>query len=224
MSSGCSPTNAGQGSRRPLRVETETTYVTRAGALHAVVSRGAGLSSLTPGAGRPDTPATAMKPDISVYNVLKCLPFWSMFFGWAIAQGTKMLCVLYYSGKLDFSYIVSTGGMPSAHSAMVTALATSVGMVLGFASVEFTMSLAFALVVMFDASTVRRAAGQQARLLNEIVDELFKEHHLSERKLKELLGHTRMEVFMGLLMGLVTGIMVTSLGTLISEQASLRLR
>ena len=74
----------------------------------------------------------------------------------------------------------------------------------------FVVSMAFAAIIMFDASTVRRAAGLQARLLNEMIDELFKEHHLSERKLKELLGHTRLEVLMGAIVGILTAMLVVS--------------
>jgi hypothetical protein len=112
--------------------------------------------------------------------------------------------------------MVSTGGMPSAHSALASGLATAVGLRGGFDSPLFALTLAFALMVMFDASTVRRAAGLQARLLNEIIDELFKEHHLSERKLKELLGHTRLEVVMGMIIGILVGMLVTSVGEFLS--------
>lgn len=130
--------------------------------------------------------------------------FWAALFGWLIAQGVKMVCCLIQTHRLDFSYMVSTGGMPSAHSAMVCSLATSLGLCMGFDSALFTLGCAFALVVMFDAQSVRAAAGEQAALLNQIVDELLREHHLSEKKLKELLGHTRMEVFMGMLTGIAT--------------------
>jgi acid phosphatase family membrane protein YuiD len=102
--------------------------------------------------------------------------------------------------------------MPSAHTAMVSALATSVGLREGFRSSVFALALAFAAVVMFDAQSVRRAAGQQARLLNQIVEELFKTHHLSETKLAELLGHTRVEVFVGMLMGVGVALLVHWLG------------
>jgi len=124
------------------------------------------------------------------------------------AQFTKMLCGFYRTHRLDFSYLVSTGGMPSAHSAMASGLATAVGLSVGFGDAIFVIALAFALVIMFDASTVRRSAGLQARLLNEIVDELFNEHHFSERKLAELLGHTRLEVFMGMLIGIFVALLV----------------
>ena len=70
--------------------------------------------------------------------------------------------------------------------------------------------LAFALITMFDASTVRRAAGLQAGLLNEMVDELFKEHRFSERKLAELLGHTRLEVFVGMVLGILIALLVNA--------------
>ena len=151
-----------------------------------------------------------MLPDNSVLDVARNVCIWSAFFAWMTAQFTKMLCSFVKTRRLDFSYIVSTGGMPSAHSALVAGLATSVGVAVGFVSPYFSIALGFALIVMFDASTVRRAAGLQARLLNEIVDELFKEHHLSERKLKELLGHTRFEVFMGMIVGILVAIIVTS--------------
>lgn len=130
--------------------------------------------------------------------------FWAALFGWIIAQSIKMVCSLLQTRRLDFSYMVSTGGMPSAHSAMACSLATSLGLCEGFDSAIFALGVSFAVVVMFDAQSVRAAAGEQARLLNQIVDELLREHHLSENKLKELLGHTRMEVFMGMLTGIAT--------------------
>jgi len=79
----------------------------------------------------------------------------------------------------------------------------------GFGSSVFVVAFGFALITMFDASTVRRAAGLQATLLNEIVDELFKEHRFSERKLAELLGPTRLEVFMGAMVGVFAAMIVT---------------
>jgi acid phosphatase family membrane protein YuiD len=132
--------------------------------------------------------------------------FWAALFGWLVAQTAKMINCLIESRRLDFSYMVSTGGMPSAHSAMASTLATSLGLCEGFDSAIFALGTAFAVVVMFDAQSVRKAAGEQAKLLNQIVDELLREHHLSEVKLKELLGHTRLEVFMGFLTGIATAL------------------
>ena len=134
------------------------------------------------------------------------LCFWAGLAAWMLAQFVKMASRFAVSRQLDFRVFVSTGGMPSAHTAMVSALATSVGLMEGFDTPVFALAVAFAAVVMFDAQSVRRAAGQQARLLNQIVDELFKEHHLSEQKLAELLGHTRLEVFVGMITGILVAL------------------
>ena len=139
--------------------------------------------------------------------------FWSSFSAYMMASLLKMLGNLRKTGKIDFQYLTTLGGMPSAHSAMVSGLATSVGLVEGFGSSLFAVTFAFAVVVMFDASTVRRATGLQARLLNQIVDEVFKNHHLSAQKLIEILGHTRLEVFAGMSVGILVGSVVTRLLT-----------
>jgi len=131
---------------------------------------------------------------------------WAGLLGWVVAQAIKMMCSFIENRRLDFSYMVSTGGMPSAHSAMASALATSIGLCEGFDTTIFALGCAFAIVVMFDAQSVRKAAGEQAALLNQIVDELLREHRLSETKLKELLGHTRLEVLMGLFTGIATAL------------------
>lgn len=148
----------------------------------------------------------------SVADIIHNVCFWAALLSWTTAQCIKMLFGWIGTRRLDFRYLASTGGMPSAHSATTSGLATAVGLNSGFDSPIFAVALGFALIVMFDASTVRRAAGLQASLLNEIVDELFKEHHLSERKLKELLGHTRLEVLIGAVVGILVSILVTALG------------
>ncbi len=146
--------------------------------------------------------------DNPVIGMFSSRSFWSPFWAWFLAQGCKAIIGFLRTRRIDFGYLVSTGGMPSAHSSMVGGLATSIGLEAGFGSPVFALALLFALIVMFDAATVRRAAGHQARLLNQIVDELFHEHRLSEQKLAELLGHTRLEVFMGFVLGIVTALLV----------------
>ena len=136
---------------------------------------------------------------------------WASFCSWLVAQFAKMICGFLRTRRFDFSYLVSTGGMPSAHSAMAWGLCMAVGLMSGFTTPVFAVAFGFASVTVFDAATVRRAAGQQARLMNDMIDELFREHHFSERKLAELLGHTRLEVFMGILIGLLTAVIVTSM-------------
>jgi acid phosphatase family membrane protein YuiD len=146
--------------------------------------------------------------DNPVIGIFSSRSFWSPFWAWFLAQVCKAIIGFLRTRRIDFGYLVSTGGMPSAHSSMVGGLATSIGLEAGFGSPVFSLALFFALIVMFDAATVRRAAGHQARLLNQIVDELFHEHRLSEQKLAELLGHTRLEVFMGFVLGIVTALLV----------------
>ncbi len=151
---------------------------------------------------------------LAVGDLFKNISFWSAVFAWTAAGLLKMTGNLRRTGRIDFQYLTSLGGMPSAHSAMVSALATSIGMNEGFGTSLFVLALAFAGIVMFDASTVRRATGQQARLLNQIVDELFKVHRLSGHKLQELLGHTRKEVFAGFLIGIAVAVVVNVLVTM----------
>lgn len=119
------------------------------------------------------------------------------------AQGLKLVIDLIRSRKLNVTYLLSPGGMPSAHSALVGALATSVGLTKGWSSTEFAIACLFAIIVMYDAAGVRQSAGKQAKILNQIVDELFQEeHNLNEQRLKELLGHTPFQVLVGLSLGI----------------------
>lgn len=143
---------------------------------------------------------------------LVCNPtFLSALCGWLLAQLTKMTTCFVRTRKVHFGYLLSTGGMPSAHTAMAAGLTTSVALRTGTTEPLFCVTLAFALVVMFDAQSVRRAAGQQARILNQIVDELFKTKRFSEQKLAELLGHTPLEVFLGMVMGTLVALLVHAL-------------
>jgi hypothetical protein len=119
-----------------------------------------------------------------------------------LAQIIKVFVDLIRDGKINFRTLVETGGMPSAHSALVTALAAGVGQTAGWESGEFAIAFVFAVIVMYDAAGVRQAAGKQARILNQIVDELFREHPtFNENRLKELLGHTPVQVIVGSALG-----------------------
>ncbi|MDX2214228.1 MAG: divergent PAP2 family protein [Oculatellaceae cyanobacterium bins.114] len=118
-----------------------------------------------------------------------------------VAQVLKLVVELIRHGKINFRTLVETGGMPSAHSALVTALAFGVGQTVGWETSEFAIAIIFAVIVMYDAAGVRQAAGKQARLLNQIVDELFHDSSINEDRLKELLGHTPVQVFAGSLLG-----------------------
>ena len=120
-----------------------------------------------------------------------------------IAQILKLVIHLIQHGKVTVRVLVETGGMPSAHSALVASLAAGVGQTVGWASPEFALATIFAIIVMYDAAGVRQAAGKQARILNQIIDELFREHPtFNEDRLKELLGHTPFQVIVGSALGI----------------------
>ena len=129
---------------------------------------------------------------------------------WALAQIIKFVITLITKGKLDWRHILSSGGMPSSHSAFVCACAASMGYMYGWASPTFTVAAVVAIVVMYDASNVRRAAGEQAKILNYIMDhwESWTEMKpaIFGKELKELLGHTPFQVLMGGLLGVSVGL------------------
>jgi acid phosphatase family membrane protein YuiD len=120
---------------------------------------------------------------------------------WVIAQGLKVLIYWIRHHKINFRLFVGTGGMPSSHSAFVTSLATAIGLETGFSSPVFLLALGMAIVIMSDAAGVRRAAGQQAKILNEIIDDLYSSRPVPQKRLKELLGHTPVQVFVGAFIG-----------------------
>lgn len=126
---------------------------------------------------------------------------------WFTAQVLKVMLVLIKNKRLDFRRFVGSGGMPSSHSSFVVSLAMSVGLTEGFSGSLFAVTVVLALVVMYDAAGVRRAAGQQAKILNKLVEQWGKEDFTeTEKKLKELLGHTPVEVFAGALLGILIAV------------------
>ncbi len=134
-------------------------------------------------------------------------PLATAIISWFAAQLVKVVLVLISSKKLDFGRFVGSGGMPSSHSALVCSLTTAIGCTEGVSSGLFAVCAVFSLVVMYDAAGVRRAAGQQAKILNRLVETWGKvEHSETEKKLKELLGHTPKEVFAGAILGIGIGL------------------
>jgi acid phosphatase family membrane protein YuiD len=127
---------------------------------------------------------------------------WISLLAWFTAQVLKVVFTIIFMKKLDLTRFVGAGGMPSSHSALVVSMATCIGNQEGFHSPIFSLSVAVALIVMYDAAGVRRAAGKQARVLNEIVSMLQEHRGITEEKLKELLGHTPIEVIAGALLGI----------------------
>ena len=125
---------------------------------------------------------------------------------WAIAQCIKVGLSVIRERRFDFRWFIGTGGMPSSHAAGACALATTCGLQLGVQSVSFALAAVFALVTMFDAQGVRRATGQQAQILNQILDDIYFEGKIEANRLKELVGHTPIQVVIGALIGIILGV------------------
>lgn len=120
---------------------------------------------------------------------------------WAIAQTIKVVLGVIREKKFNFKWFIGTGGMPSSHAAGASALAISCGLYEGFDSVFFALAAVFAIVTMFDAQGVRRAAGQQATILNQILDDMYWKGKLEADRLFELIGHTPLQVITGAVLG-----------------------
>lgn len=131
------------------------------------------------------------------------------FIAWLIAQVSKTLYELIRERKLMLSRLVSSGGMPSSHSALVTGLATATGRIDGLGSAMFAIAFVLAAIVMYDAAGVRRAVSIQARILNQMIDEAFQGKPFAEKRLRELIGHTPFQVFVGALLGVGIGLLLT---------------
>ncbi|HPJ22242.1 MAG TPA: divergent PAP2 family protein [Clostridia bacterium] len=131
------------------------------------------------------------------------------FVSWVAAQALKFIIDLIVRRKIDYRRLLGSGGMPSSHSAFVVSLSTVVGIGVGFESALFGVTLAFSLIVMYDAAGVRRAAGKQAKVLNRMFhhNKGKGEFHLEE-DLKELIGHTPVEVIAGALLGLAISVLL----------------
>ncbi|MEM6449046.1 MAG: divergent PAP2 family protein [Cyanobacteria bacterium P01_D01_bin.105] len=129
---------------------------------------------------------------------------WVALIACVSAQTLKLVVEFAQHRSINPRVLVETGGMPSAHSALVTALACGVGQSIGWNTPAFAATSVFAVIVMYDAAGVRQAAGKQAKVLNQILDELFQENsEFNQDRLKELLGHTPVQVIAGSMLGVV---------------------
>ena len=138
---------------------------------------------------------------VIITDILKALlsnfTFIAVFISWFLAQSIKVVIYWIQDKKFNLFHFGEAGGMPSAHSASVTALTLAIALTQSFGSPLFTVSLVFALIVMYDATGVRRAAGKQAEILNKIVDDIYSNGKIKIEKLKEILGHDLIEVVAG---------------------------
>ncbi len=141
-------------------------------------------------------------------DILKNKIFVTTILAWIVAQTIKVLIGVIRQKKFDFRWFVGTGGMPSSHAAGASCLAAAIGIEYGFDSVFFALAASFALVVMFDAQGVRRAAGKQAQLLNMITEDIYWQGKVKENRLRELIGHTPVEVIVGFFVGITVALLV----------------
>ena len=128
---------------------------------------------------------------------------------WAIAQAIKVVLTLVINRRFDSSRVLGSGGMPSSHSAMVCAMVTAIGLHEGVGSSIFALAVCFAGVVMYDAAGVRRSTGKNAAVINRLIEDLAKDGFtFSEERLKELVGHTPIQVLAGALLGILVGTLI----------------
>ncbi|MEG1800733.1 MAG: divergent PAP2 family protein [Oscillospiraceae bacterium] len=137
-----------------------------------------------------------------------------VFVAWLVAQVLKTIINFVLTKDFSLERLFGAGGMPSSHTALVISLVVATGKQCGYSSPNFAMALAFAAVVMYDAMGVRRAAGEQAKIINKMLDEWFVKAKITEqnvpqiKQLKELLGHTPIEVFGGAIVGLAVALVM----------------
>ena len=133
---------------------------------------------------------------------------WTAVFAWAVAQTIKFAIDFSKTKKINYSLLYSTGGMPSSHTAFVIAMTTAVGLRNGFDTSIFALCCVFSMVIMYDAAGVRRAAGKQAEIINQLVEAIENTGIKMDKKLKELLGHSPIEVAAGAVLGIVIAVAV----------------
>ncbi len=130
---------------------------------------------------------------------------WAPIVTWFLVQVWKLISHLIFDRKFEIQMLWAPGGMPSSHSALVSALAMSVGLNEGFGSTGFAIATVLAMIVMYDAAGIRQAAGKHAQMINRILDELLSGAPITEERLREILGHTPFQVAIGCLVGLLGG-------------------
>lgn len=144
-----------------------------------------------------------MKTWLAAESIWRNDTLWVPLLAGLIVQLIKFTAYWLQHHRVDLRVLVQAGGMPSSHSAVVTALAAMVGWREGTSSTLFAVAVILAGIVMYDAAGVRRAAGRQARVLNRILDDLYHGQPVAEERLRELLGHTPFEVIVGAILGFV---------------------
>ncbi len=147
-------------------------------------------------------------------NILLNTPLISAFLAWLVAQFLKPFIAKAMGQGFNAHMFLTTGGMPSSHTATVVALTTSIGCLMGMASVEFAICVIFSIIVIHDSMNIRAEAGKQADVINEwsrILSEMHKDGPFKQEHLKTMLGHSFSQVFAGIILGLIVGFTTTAL-------------
>ncbi|CAL6306681.1 unnamed protein product [Bathycoccus prasinos] len=139
-------------------------------------------------------------PELSANHI-----FMASFLSWLVAQVAKLFTNCYRKGRWELKVMFDSGGMPSSHTSLVFSLTTAIALQYGLGSPLFPLSLAFSLIVAYDAAGVRRHAGKQAEVLNRILADVFHGSPISDTKLKEVLGHSPLQVTCGAVVGILVG-------------------
>ncbi len=137
------------------------------------------------------------------WGILSNKIFIIAFVSWFLAQILKVIITFIVERKIAFDRMIGSGGMPSSHTASVMGLSTAVGLIHGWDTPLYAVALMFSLIVMYDASNVRRNVGIHATLLNTIIEDFYTKHYVEQEKLVELIGHTPLQVFMGAVLGIL---------------------
>lgn len=130
---------------------------------------------------------------------------------WGLAQIIKVPLELLIRKQLNWAILFSPGGMPSSHSALMTGVTVGIGIQSGFDTPIFALAVAISMIVIYDATGIRRQAGKQAKVINQMIEDLAHGHPLREQELKEVLGHTPLEVLGGVVFGIAVAIFVMGL-------------
>lgn len=150
---------------------------------------------------QPGNPSRARVDYVHTPAISEARAYAAVIGVWLVAQLIKVVRGIRRERRFDFRWLSETGGMPSSHSAAVSALTTVAALYYGFGSIPFGICLIYSLIIMFDAAGVRRSVGRQASLLNQIIEQLSKQNEIPEEQIREVLGHTPVEVFAGALLG-----------------------
>jgi acid phosphatase family membrane protein YuiD len=145
---------------------------------------------------------------VNVLDVLQNHVLIAAVIAWSIAQMIKLPVEYVSTRKWNWSLLLRAGGMPSSHAALVTAAAHGIGLTLGFGTGIYALAVVLAVIVMYDATGIRRQAGRHAEIINAMIQDLVEGHPLHQEQLMEVLGHSPMQAFVGMLLGLVVAQLV----------------